>query len=187
MVWSTGAQIGISLYGASQQQKAADRAASEALRIGAANAEIIERDIDIGKQQIVNLEKALEISNSRKRMAFGAVQGSVRNQFAGAGVDLGRGAPVTVQLKNAAEFEYELGIDAYNTSIAIQEIEDGIEETRMRAEVSRMGGAAEASALRSRGTQALLKGLGTSVAIADEAGMFDRSYWSGLRKSWSDD
>ena len=187
MVWSTVAQLGLTLYGAKQQQKAADRAASEALRIGAANAEIIERDIDIGKQQIVNLEKALEISNSRKRMAFGAVQGSVRNQFAGAGVDLGRGAPVTVQLKNAAEFEYELGIDAYNTSIAIQEIEDGIEETRMRAEVSRMGGAAEASALRSRGTQALLKGLGTSVAIADEAGMFDRSYWSGLRKSWSGD
>ena len=187
MVWSTVAQLGLTLYGAKQQQKAADRAAGEALRIGAANAEIIERDIDIGKQQIVNLEKALEISNSRKRMAFGAVQGSVRNQFAGAGVDLGRGAPITVQLKNAAEFEYELGIDAYNTSIAIQEIEDGIEETRMRAEVSRMGGAAEASALRSRGTQALLKGLGTSVAIADEAGMFDRSYWSGLRKSWGGD
>ncbi len=186
MVWSTVAQIGLSLYGARQQQKAADRAASEALRIGAANAEIIERDIDIGKQQIVNLEKALEISNGRKRMAFGAVQGSVRNQFAGAGVDLGRGAPVTVQLKNAAEFEYELGIDAYNTSIAIQEVEDGIEETRMRAEVSRMGGAAEASALRSRGTQALLKGLGTSVAIADEEGMFSRDYWSSLRKSWSD-
>ena len=187
MVWSTVAQLGLTLYGAKQQQKAADRAAGEALRIGAANAEIIERDIDIGKQQSVNLEKALEISNSRKRMAFGAVQGSVRNQFAGAGVDLGRGAPITVQLKNAAEFEYELGIDAYNTSIAIQEIEDGIEETRMRAEVSRMGGAAEASALRSRGTQALLKGLGTSVAIADEAGMFDRSYWSGLRKSWGGD
>ena len=186
MVWSTVAQLGQTLYGARQQQKAADRAAGEALRIGAANAEIIERDIDIGKQQIVNLEKALEISNGRKRMAFGAVQGSVRNQFAGAGVDLGRGAPVTVQLKNAAEFEYELGIDAYNTSIAIQEIEDGIEETRMRAEVSRMGGAAEASALRSRGTQALLKGLGTSVAIADEEGMFSRDYWSSLRKSWSD-
>ena len=186
MVWSTVAQIGLSLYGARQQQKAADRAASEALRIGAANAEIIERDIEIGKQQIVNLEKALEISNGRKRMAFGAVQGSVRNQFAGAGVDLGRGAPVTVQLKNAAEFEYELGIDAYNTSIAIQEVEDGIEETRMRAEVSRMGGAAEASALRSRGTQALLKGLGTSVAIADEEGMFSRDYWSSLRKSGSD-
>lgn len=186
MVWSTVAQIGLSLYGARQQQKAADRAAGEALRIGGANAEIIERDIDIGKQQIVNLEKALEISNGRKRMAFGAVQGSVRNQFAGAGVDLGRGAPVTVQLKNAAEFEYELGIDAYNTSIAIQEVEDGIEETRMRAEVSRMGGAAEASALRSRGTQALLKGLGTSVAIADEEGMFSRDYWSSLRKSWSD-
>ena len=186
MVWSTVAQLGLTLYGAKQQQKAADRAAGEALRIGAANAEIIERDIDIGKQQIVNLEKALEISNGRKRMAFGAVQGSVRNQFAGAGVDLGRGAPVTVQLKNAAEFEYELGIDAYNTSIAIQEVEDGIEETRMRAEVSRMGGAAEASALRSRGTQALLKGLGTSVAIADEEGMFSRDYWSSLRKSWSD-
>ena len=56
----------------------------------------------------------------------------------------------------------------------------------MRAEVSRMGGAAEASALRSRGTQALLKGLGTSVAIADEEGMFSRDYWSSLRKSWSD-
>ena len=48
MVWSTVAQLGLTLYGAKQQQKAADRAAGEALRIGAANAEIIERDIDIG-------------------------------------------------------------------------------------------------------------------------------------------
>jgi len=55
----------------------------------------------------------------------------------------------------------------------------------MRAEVSRMGGAAEASALRSRGTQALLKGLGTSVVIADNEGMFDKKYWADLRKSWS--
>ena len=185
MVWAAAAQIGLSLIASNKQKKAADKAAGEALRIGAANAEIIERDIDIGKQQIVNLQKALEISTQRKRRAFGAVQGSVRNIYGGSGVDLGRGAPMTVQLRNAAEYEYELGIDAYNTSIAILEVEDGIEETRQRAEVARMGGQAEASALRSRGSQALLKGLGTSVAIADNEGMFTRDYWSNLRSSWS--
>ena len=73
-------------------------------------------------------------------------------------------------IKNACEFNYELAIDDYNTSIAVEEQEDLIEEAKLRAEISRMGGMAESTALRARGTQALITGFGNALGLADEEG-----------------
>ena len=108
----------------------------------------------------------------------------MRNVALGSGVT-SRGTVQDVMLKNVAEFNYELAIDKYNTDIAVLEQEDLIEETKLRAEVSRMGGAAEASTLRARGQTALLQGVGQGINLAADAGMFSRDYWSNLKKDIS--
>ncbi|MGB0467964.1 MAG: hypothetical protein ACPGF7_10630 [Pontibacterium sp.] len=183
-MWGTIASIGFSLYQGQQQKKAANKAAGQSLAIGAKNADIIERDIDIANRQIQILYRNLQISNQRKRQGFSAVQGTVRNVALGSGVT-SRGTVQDVMLKNVAEFNYELAIDKYNTDIAVLEQEDLIEETKLRAEVARMGGAAEASTLRARGQTALLQGVGQGINLAADAGMFSRDYWSNLKKDIS--
>jgi predicted HTH domain antitoxin len=179
------ASVGLQLYSAQQQKSASDRASRLAVEIGEENAVIIERDSAIADRQIEILQRTLKLSNRRKKQAFSAFQGTARAGFGGAGVELSRGAPITVAQKSAAEFEYELAIDKYNTSIAILEQEDRKEEAQMRAKVSRMGGRAEASAYKAAGTTALLQGVGTSLSMAQEYGMGDSSYWSKLAKSFS--
>jgi hypothetical protein len=174
------ASAGLSLYQGMQQKSANDKASALALQIGEENAKIIERGTEIADRQIVILKRALEISNERKSKAFGAFQGKGTAIYGGGGIELSRGAPVTVELASAAEFEYELSVDAYNTSIAILEQEDRKVEAGMRANVSRMGGQAQASAYAAQGTTALLTGLGTSIGNADDYGMFSQSYWDNF-------
>ena len=169
MGWGTAIGIGLQLYSSSKARSAANKGAAQAVAIGNKNAEIIERDIDIAKRQIEILYENLRISNERKREGFKAVQGSVLNVSLGSGIT-SRGTPQEVLMKNATEFNYELAIDDYNTSIAVEEQEDLIEEAKLRAEISRMGGMAESSALRARGTQALLKGFSNAIGLADEEG-----------------
>lgn len=174
------ASVGLSLYGAYEKKKAGDRAAAFAKAIGEENAKIIERDIDIADRQIEILGRNLEISNERKGKAFRRFIGAGTAIFGGGGIELSRGAPVTAELASAAEFEYELSIDAYNTSIAILEQEDRKVEAGMRAKVSRMGGQAQASAYAAQGTTALLTGLGTAIGNASDYGMFSQSYWDNF-------
>ena len=50
----------------------------------------------------------------------------------------------------------------------------------MRANVSRMGGQAQASAYSAQGTTALLTGLGTTIGNARDYGMFSQSYWDNF-------
>ena len=177
------AQIGLSLYGAYQGKNAGDRASAFAAAIGEENAKIIERDIDIADRQIEILNRNLELSNERKSKAFSRFRGAGTAIYGGGGIELSRGAPVTVELASAAEFEYELSVDAYNTSIAILEQEDRKVEAGMRANVSRMGGQAQASAYAAQGTTALLTGLGTTIGNASDYGMFTQSYWDDFSVS----
>ena len=174
------ASIGLGLYGAYQEKKAGDKAAAFAKAIGEENAKIIERDIDIADRQIEILNRNLQLSNERKGKAFRRFREAGTAIYGGGGIELSRGAPVTVELASAAEFEYELSVDAYNTSIAILEQEDRKVEAGMRAKVSRMGGQAQASAYASQGTTALLTGLGTSIGNANDYGMFSQSYWDNF-------
>ena len=110
------ASIGLSLYGAYEEKKAGDKASAFAAAIGEENAKIIERDIDIADRQIEILGRNLELSNERKGKGFNKFRGAGTAIYGGSGVELSRGAPVTVELASAAEFEYELSVDAYNTS-----------------------------------------------------------------------
>jgi hypothetical protein len=178
------ASTGLSLYQGMKQKSANDKASALALQIGEENAKIIERGTEIADRQIVILKRALDISNERKTKAFGAFQGKGTAIYGGGGIELSRGAPVNVARSSAAEFEYELAIDAYNTEIAIFEQEDKKVETGMRAKVSRMGGQAQASAYQSAGTAALLSGLGTSLTKAEEYKMFSGDYWNDFANSF---
>ena len=180
MSWWEIASIGLDLYGRFENKRAGDRASAFAQAIGEENGKIIDRDIDIADRQIEILGRNLEISNERKGKAFRRFRGTGTAIFGGGGIELSRGAPVTAELASAAEFEYELSIDAYNTSIAILEQEDRKVEAGMRANVSRMGGQAQASAYSAQGTTALLTGLGTTIGNARDYGMFSQSYWDNF-------
>lgn len=180
MSWWQIASVGLGIYGAYQNKKAGDNAAAFALAIGQENAKIIERDIDIADRQIEILGRNLEISNRRKTSLFEEFQGRGRSIYGGGGIELSRGAPVSVALRSAAEFEYELEVDAYNTSIAILEQEDRKVETAMRANVSRMGGQAQASAYKAQGTTALITGVGAGIGQAGDYDMFTKSYWQNF-------
>jgi len=177
------ASIGLGLYGDYQKKKAGDKASAFSAAIGEENAKIIERDIDIADRQIEILGRNLALSNERKGKAFRRFRGAGTAIYGGGGIELSRGAPVTVELASAAEFEYELSVDAYNTSIAILEQEDRKVEAGMRANVSRMGGQAQASAYAAQGTTALLTGLGTTIGNASDYGMFTQSYWDDFSVS----
>ena len=187
MNFASMASVGLQLYSASRQKNAADKAAGFAKEIGEENAKIIERDIDLADRKIEILNRTLALSNERKNKAFASFQGKGIAMYGAGGTDLSRGAPITVARQSAAEFEYELAIDAYNTSIAVLELEDSKTETAMRAKVSRMGGQAQASAYGSKGTTALITGLGGAITSANYAGMFSADYWSGLTKSFSEE
>ena len=169
MGWGTVATIGLNLYNGYQARKAAGRAGDIALEVADKNADIIARDKDTAERQIELLRNNLEISNRRKSDVFSAVQGSVRNKSLGGGVT-SRGTPQDIMRFNAREFDYELAIDDYNTQVEILEQQDVIEETKLREEVTRMGGVAEKQAYRASGNKALLQGLGTGLEIADDAG-----------------
>lgn len=183
MSWWQIAQVGLGIYGAISSKRAGDRAGAFAAAIGEENAKIIERDIDIADRQIEILGRNLELSNERKGKAFRRFRGAGTAIYGGGGIELSRGAPVTVELASAAEFEYELSVDAYNTSIAILEQEDRKVEAGMRANVSRMGGMAQASAYGAQGTTALLTGLGSSIGNAGDYGMFTQDYWNNFSVS----
>jgi len=180
MSWWEIASIGLDLYGRFENKRAGDRASAFAQAIGEENGKIIDRDIDIADRQIEILGRNLEISNERKGKFFKRARGVGTAIYGGSGIELSRGAPVTAELASAAEFEYELSIDAYNTSIAILEQEDRKVEAGMRANVSRMGGQAQASAYAAQGTTALLTGLGTTIGNASDYGMFSQSYWDNF-------
>jgi hypothetical protein len=177
------ASVGLSLFSAMNQKKAGDKASAFSAAIGEENAKIIERDIDIADRQIEILGRNLALSNERKGKAYRRFRGAGTAIYGGGGIELSRGAPVTVELASAAEFEYELSVDAYNTSIAILEQEDRKVEAGMRANVSRMGGQAQASAYAAQGTTALLTGLGTTIGNASDYGMFTQSYWDDFSVS----
>ena len=172
---------GLQLFGAYNSYKSGEDAGNAALAVGAKNATIIERDIDIANRQKEILQRNLERSNERKMLAFGAYQAGARNATLGQGMT-SRGTPQDIFIENVKEFNYELAVDRYNTEIALLEQDDLIEETKLRAEVSRMGGQAEKSALRAQGTSALITGAAGGIGtIADAGGMdYLRDVWTDL-------
>ena len=172
---------GLQLFGAYNSYQTGKDAGAAALAIGAKNAKIIERDIDIAKRQKEILQRNLELSNARKTKAFGAYQAGARAATLGQGLT-SRGTPQDVLIENLKEFNYELSIDAYNTEIALLEQDDLIEETRLRAEISRMGGQAEKSALMAQGKAGLITGAAGGIGtLADAGGIgYLQDVWNDL-------
>ena len=77
-------------------------------------------------------------------------------------------------VENAQFFELDMLINQRNDLVQLEQIADAQEDARLQAELSRMGGAAEASALRARGTQALISSIGSAVQTGYTRGAFDR-------------
>ena len=155
--------MGTSIAGGIAGQQAANEAAAKAQQAANFNAKIIERDVNLLENQRTILNKNQLISNKRKRMLFGKVQGEVVANYAYAGIDVAEGTPMRVLRENARELEYELTVDKMNNYIANMQINDAQTDARLTAELTRMEGGATAGALRARGTQSLLSGFGSAA------------------------
>ena len=161
--------LGSSLIGGIQSKKSSDKAAAAAKAAGEFNAKITERDIDL-------LEKQRQIFNSnfltqaaRSKTAFERdVQGAVRAGFGFAGFDMSQGSPLQILRENAREFQYEQDVAEFNRGVTNMQLSDEQESARLNAELSRMGGQAQASGLRAAGTASLIGSVGQAAAIGYE-------------------
>lgn len=165
-------QIGTTLLGAAQQQRAADKAASAARAAGEFNAKIIERDIELFERQRGILNSQFAIDQVRGREAFEReVQGTVRASTGYAGFDMSQGTPMAVLRSNAREFDYQQSVEKFNNEIANMQISDAQEEARLNAELSRMEGGMAAASARASGTASLISGIGKAATTAYETGL----------------
>ncbi len=63
-------------------------------------------------------------------------------------------------------------INKFNNEIANMQITDAIEDARLNAELTRMGGDATASALKSQGRTALIGSVGDAATLGYNRGLF---------------
>ncbi len=167
--------LGSSLLGGLQAKRSSDKAAAAAQRAGEFNAKIIERDIDLleRQRQIFNANFLTQAERS-KRAFEQDVQGGVRAGFGFAGIDMSQGSPLQILRENAREFQYEQDVAEFNREITNMQISDEQESARLNAELSRMGGQAQASGLRAAGTASLIGSVGQAAQIGYEYKLFGR-------------
>lgn len=167
--------LGVSLLGGINANNAANNAADKAKEAGEFNAKIIERDIDLleKQRQIFNANFLVKADRSRRTFERD-VQGSVRAGFGFAGFDMSQGSPLQILRENAREFQYEQDVNEFNRGITNMQISDEQESARLNAELSRMGGNAQASGLRASGTASLIGAVGQAAGIGYEYKLFGR-------------
>jgi len=165
--------LGSSLLGGLQAKRSSDKAAAAAQRAGEFNAKIIERDIDLleRQRQIFNANFLTEAKRS-KRAFERDVQGGVRAGFGFAGFDISQGSPLQILRENAREFQYEQDVAEFNREIVNMQISDEQESARLNAELSHMGGQAQASGLQAAGTASLIGSVGQAAQIGYEYKLF---------------
>jgi len=165
--------LGSSLLGGLQAKRSSDKAAAAAQRAGEFNAKIIERDIDLleRQRQIFNANFLTQAERS-KRAFERDMQGGVRAGFGFAGFDISQGSPLQILRENAREFQYEQDVAEFNRQIVNMQISDEQESARLNAELSRMGGQAQASGLRAAGTASLIGSVGQAAQVGYEYKLF---------------
>jgi len=165
--------IGTSLIGGLSARSASKKAAAAAQRAAEFNAQMFERDMGLLSRQRGILNGLYAIDTKRGKKAFEReVQGTVRAAAGYAGVDIGSGTPFEILRANAAEYDYQESVNKFNNEIANMQITDAIEDARLNAELTRMGGDATASSLKSQGRTALIGSVGDAATTAYERGLF---------------
>tara|TARA_R100001163_G_scaffold1414_4_gene2271 strand:+ start:1384 stop:1908 length:525 start_codon:yes stop_codon:yes gene_type:complete len=139
-------------------------ASRSARAIGGANAQLISRDAQVAENHKIAINQKLQLDLDRADKEFEELQGSTLVAFIHRGVDFTEGTPLDVLVNNVAEFEHDKNIAEYNTKIALQEQDEIAAFSRMRADVARLQGSAQAGQFRS---QALGSLLGGSAKVAD--------------------
>jgi hypothetical protein len=167
--------FGASLLGGLQAKSSSKKAAEEAKKVAEFNAKIIERDIDLLERQRQIFNQNFLVQAERSKRAFEQdVQGSVRAGFGFAGFDISQGSPLQILRENAREFQYEQDVAEFNKEITNMQISDEQESLRLNAELTRMGGQAQASGIRAAGTASLIGSIGQAAQIGYEYKLFGR-------------
>ena len=163
------------IFGGISQKNASNKAAQKAQEIANFNAEIILRDVGLLDKQADIINSNAILREKMDRYNFELMQGDVKVGYGYGGIDIAVGTPIRVMRENARNFELDMLINQRNDAIALQQIEDAKEDAVLQAELAKMGGAAQASALRAQGTQALLNAVGSAATTAYKRGAFDKT------------
>lgn len=163
------------VFGGISEKSASDKAAKKAQEIANFNAEIILRDVELLKKQADIINGNAILRERMDRYNFELMQGDVKVGYGYGGIDIAVGTPIRVMRENARNFELDMLINQRNDSIALAQIADAQEDVVLQAELAQMGGAAQASALRAQGTQALINAVGSAATTAYQRGTFDRA------------
>jgi virulence-associated protein VapD len=163
---------GTAVAGGISEKKASDKAAAKAQEAANFNAELIERDVTLLEKQkdLINANQLVREKVSRYK--FEQMQGSVKANFAYAGIDIAQGTPMRVLRQNAREFEFDMATERFNDSVQVMQIADAQESATLNAELTRMEGGAYAGALRAQGTQSLISGFGKAASFGYSSGIF---------------
>ena len=170
----TGGKMVLDFFGGLSAKKSSDAAAQKAQEIANFNAEIIERDIDLLQKQADLINANAILREELDRFNFAQQQGAVVTATSYAGFDIAEGTPMATLVESAQFFELDMLINQRNDLVQLEQIADEQEDRRLQAELSRMGGTAEAAALRARGTQALISSVGSAIETGYKRGVFDR-------------
>ena len=144
-------------------------AASNAQRIGAANAQLAERDAQVAENNRIALGQKLELDLERADDNFRGLQSQTHTAYIYRGVDPSDGTPLDVMLNNVSGFEHDKQILEYNTKIAQQEQTELAAFSRMKGDLARLTGGQRATAYRPQAGTSLLGGAtrGATLAVFD--------------------
>lgn len=99
-VISSAVGAGVSAYGVSQQQKAANASAEY-------NAKVMQRNSEIAKMQGAEATKQGELDAREHRLKVAGIIGSQKSAYGASGVLIDQGSPLDVAMSSAAEGELD--------------------------------------------------------------------------------
>ena len=163
------ATLALGIAGGVRQKKAGDEAAAAHRAVGEFNAQMEERNVGLIDKQIEVTRRVRALDEQEARYRFSTeVLGTVVNQYAGAGIDVSRGTPMSVSRQFAREFEVVQAKEDFNVSNRIMQMEDAKEDARLRAKLSRMEGGYQAAAAKSAGTASMIQSFGQAARFGYE-------------------
>ena len=137
-------------------------------RIGAANAQLAERDAQVAENNKIALQQKLELDLDRADDTFAELQSQTGTAYRYSGVDPTEGTPLQVMIDNVREFAFDKEVAKYNTKIAQDEQTEIAAFSRMKGDIARLTGDAQANQYKSKAFGSLLGGASKTAMMGQQ-------------------
>jgi len=148
------------------------QSAKASKRIGEANAQLADRDAQVAENNKIALQQKLELDLDRADDTFAELQSETGTAYRYSGVDPTEGTPLQVMIDNVSDFAFDKEIAKYNTKIAQNEQTEIAAFSKMKGDIARLKGDAQANQYKVKGVTSLLGG-------ASKTAMIGQQYFAG--------